>query len=289
MLSDIALEYPVIQETFDEASEILGYDLWALTSAGPLEKLNQTECTQPALLTASVALWRLWLAENDQRPLWLAGHSLGEYSALVCAKALAFSDAVRLVALRGKLMQSAVPLGSGAMAAILGLTDAEVSALCVAASTPTEIVTPANYNSMGQVVIAGDKGAVARAIANAKAFGAKRAIELPVSVPSHCELMKPAALALEAALQSIRFELPEIPVIQNVDANIHPTIETIKQSLVSQLYCPVQWVNTIRYLVSNGVTTIVECGPGSVLSGLQKRIDVTLQCYSLSKREALCQ
>ena len=287
MLADIAKEHPIIQKTFQEASEALGYDLFQLTQQGPLEKLNQTEFTQPALLTASVALWRLWISEKESRPTVMAGHSLGEYSALVCAEALSLIDAVKLVELRGRLMQAAVPEGIGAMAAILGLEDEVVEAVCLEAAE-NEVVTAANFNTVGQVVISGHKDAVLRAMELAKQKGAKRALLLPVSVPSHCLLMKPAAESLAKTLENTPFKLPLFPVIHNVDGSTRSTVAGIRQALVEQLYQSVLWVDSIRLMAKMGVTLVLECGPGAVLSGLNKRIVTTLQCQSLSSGEALC-
>ncbi len=288
MLKNIAPLHPIIQETFQEASDTLGYDLWKLSEQGPIEQLNQTEFTQPALLTASVALWRLWLLENNPLPEMAAGHSLGEYSALVCANALSLSEGVNLVSIRGRLMQAAVPEGKGAMAAILGLDDATVNAICQEESRDNDSVAAANYNAVGQVVISGNTLAVLRAMEKAKAQGAKRTIQLPVSVPSHCELMQPAAILLKETLNSISFKLPTFPVIHNVDVKVHFTIEEIKQALIDQVFKPVRWVETIQYMAQHGVTHIRECGPGSVLSSLSKRINMTLQYQSLSNREVLC-
>ena len=287
MLHNVAAEHPVIEKTFQEASEVLGYDLWLLAQEGPSEKLNQTEYTQPAILVASVALWRVWQASNGEKPSILAGHSLGEYSALVCAEALSLNDAVSLVSLRGRLMQEAVPADVGAMAAILGLDEEVINTLCEAESQPHEVVAPANYNSVGQTVIAGHKAAVLRVMERAKEKQAKRAILLPVSVPSHCELMKPAALEFNKALDKISFKLPLIPVIHNVDVTEHREEQAIRQALVEQLYRPVRWVETVQRMASQGVTTIWECGPGAVLSGLNKRIVATMACQSLSSGVAV--
>lgn len=295
MLENIASLHPIIQETFKEASEALGYDLWALTARGPAEKLNQTEYTQPALLTAGVAMWRLvrgLTPTETASPSYLAGHSLGEYTALVCAESLTLTDAVYLVALRGRLMQEAVKEGEGAMAAILGLENHVVRTVCDETASLSEIVSPANYNTIGQVVISGHKTAVLRAMERGKACGAKRAHMLPVSVPSHCVLMKPAAVHLREAMAEIPFKLPRIPVIHNVDVAIHQSVDEIRQVLVEQLYQPVRWVETIQWMVLKGIKTVYECGPGAVLSSLNKRIDATLQCeslsLSLSNGEALC-
>ena len=288
MLQNLAASHSIVQQTFQEASDALGYDLWDLIQNGPEAKLNQTEYTQPALLAAGVAVWRVWELEREERPNILAGHSLGEYTALVSAKALNLRDAATLVALRGRLMQEAVPEGIGAMAAILGLDDAVIEALCKAEAINGEVVAPANYNSPGQVVISGHKTAVERVMAAAKASGAKRAIALAVSVPSHCLLMKPAALQLKIALDEIPFKCPIIPVIHNVDVSQHSSVQAIRQALVEQLYQPVRWVETIRLMAQKGVTTVLECGPGVVLSGLNRRIVATLQCESISSGEALC-
>ncbi len=296
MLANIAAQHPIIQETFKEASVALGYDLWALCSNGPAEKLNQTEYTQPALLTAGVAMWRFvkGLENNtvNTLPAFLAGHSLGEYTALVCAEALTLRDAVSLVALRGRLMQAAVKEGEGAIAAILGLEDQTVRTICEETTITSEIVSAANYNTIGQVVISGHKTAVLRAMETAKAKGAKRALLLPVSVPSHCVLMKPAAAELQKALAKTSFQLPRIPVVHNVDVAVHQSIDEIRAVLAKQLCEPVRWVETIQWMASRGIKTIYECGPGAVLSGLNKRIDTTLHVeslsLSLSNGEALC-
>jgi [acyl-carrier-protein] S-malonyltransferase len=270
MLADLGAQKPLIRDTFGEASQALGYDLWALTQAGPVESLNQTDKTQPAILVASIALWRLWLAEGGARPAFVAGHSLGEYSALVAAGSLQLGDAARLVERRGQLMQEAVPAGQGAMAAILGLDDADVLAACAEAAQG-EVVSAVNFNSPGQVVIAGAKAAVERAMDACKARGAKRALPLPVSVPSHCALMKPAAERFAEALQAVAWQAPQIALVQNVSAQVAPDLETLQRDLLAQLYLPVRWVESIRYLAAQGATRLVECGPGTVLAGLNKR------------------
>lgn len=271
MLADYMAE-PVVAETLAEASEVLGLDLEQLFSQGPVEDLNRTENTQPALLAASVALWRLWQSRNPQAlPALLAGHSLGEYSALVCAGALAFRDAVALVRLRGLFMQSAVAAGEGAMAAILGLADEQVVELCHAASAG-DVVEAVNYNAPGQVVIAGSAAAVTRAIALADQAGAKKALLLPVSVPSHCALMKPAAQQLRLELEKVTIQTPAIPVVQNVCAQQVANPDLIRSNLVAQLYSPVRWVETINLMHESGVAHFVECGPGKVLAGLNRRI-----------------
>ena len=266
------IETPVVQQTFAEASEVLGFDLLSLVTEGPARVLNQTENTQPALLTASVALWRLWEQKSDgAKPAFLAGHSLGEYSALVSAGVMPFADAVRIVRQRGLFMQEAVPQGTGAMAAVLGLDDDAVLEVCAAAAQG-EVVEAVNLNSPGQVVIAGHVQAVERAAGLAKEAGARRAMLLPVSVPSHCALMKPAADKLAVELQSVELKAPEIPVIHNVTADTCSDPDQIRSNLVAQLYSPVRWVETINRFNESGVTRFVECGPGKVLAGLNKRI-----------------
>lgn len=275
MLSELAAAYPVVRETFTEAGEILGYDLWALVRDGPAGDLNLTDRTQPAMLTAGVAVWRVWQQLGGARPAVMAGHSLGEYTALVCAGALELTAAVGLVAERGRCMQAAVPEGSGAMAAVLGLDDAVVTEVCDRAAAGG-IVTPVNYNSPGQVVIAGETAAVERATALAKERGARRAVLLPVSVPSHCELMRPAALEFSRHLQSVDLVQPRIPVIHNVDVDMHDKPDAIRDALERQLYSPVQWVRTIESMRTMGVKRIIEAGPGKVLAGLCKRIDKSL-------------
>lgn len=270
MLGEIAAQQRLVVDTFGEASDALGYDLWALVQQGPEEQLNRTDKTQPAILTSSVALWRLWLSEGGARPAYVAGHSLGEYSALVAAEALTLVQAVRLVECRGQLMQQAVPEDEGAMAAILGLDDADVISACAEAANG-DVVSAVNFNAPGQVVIAGSAGAVARAIEVCKARGAKRAMPLPVSVPSHCELMRPAAERFADAVTEIDWRMPSIPVVQNVSAAVAPELETLKRDLLAQLYNPVRWVESMEYLARQGATDLVECGPGKVLSGLNKR------------------
>lgn len=271
MLAELAVQNPLIEATFAEASAALGYDLWQLTQQGPAEELNKTWQTQPALLTASVALWRVWQQQGGRQPSWLAGHSLGEYSALVCAGVLDFVQAVRLVELRGRLMQEAVPAGVGAMSAIIGLDNDAIAKAC-AESAQGQIVSPVNFNSPGQVVIAGHKEAVERAGAACKAAGAKRALPLPVSVPSHCALMKPAADKLALALKKLTFSVPALPVVNNVDVRAEVSPDAIRQALVRQLYNPVRWSETVQYLTGEGVEILLEVGPGKVLTGLTKRI-----------------
>ena len=286
MLAELAQTHSVITETFAEASEVLGYDLWALVQNGPAEALNQTDKTQPALLTAGVALWRLWQQQGGVIPAMLAGHSLGEYTALVCAGAIDFKDGVKLVEMRGQFMQQAVPAGAGAMAAILGLADDAVQAACAEAAQGG-VVAPVNYNCPGQIVIAGEKEAVERGIEACKAAGAKRAIPLPVSVPSHCELMKPAAEQMAEALAGITVSQPEIPVMQNVSASVPASVDELKANLLAQLYSPVLWTNSVQAMVEQGVEGTIECGPGKVLSGLNKKIHKPLVVAALNDAAGL--
>lgn len=285
MLAELAQQQPLIQHTFSEASDALGYDLWALTQQGPEESLNQTDKTQPAILTASIALWRLWQAEAAVQPAFVAGHSLGEYSALVAAGSLSLADAVRLVERRGQLMQQAVPAGQGGMAAILGLEDADVLAACAEAEQG-EVVSAVNFNAPGQVVIAGSANAVARAIEACKARGAKRAMALPVSVPSHCALMRPAAEQFAASIESLNWQMPSMALVQNVSAAVAIDLEGLKRDLLAQLYSPVRWVETIQCLAEQGVNELVECGPGKVLSGLNKRCVKGVNTHNLETPDA---
>ena len=265
MLAELHAEFATVRDTFTEASAALGYDLWALVANGPDTELNETHRTQPALLTASVAVYRVWLEQGGATPAYLAGHSLGEYSALVCAGVLSLSDAVKLVEKRGQYMQLAVPAGTGAMSAIIGLDDALIAKACAEAAQG-EVVSPVNFNSPGQVVIAGNKAAVERANELCKAAGAKRALPLPVSVPSHCALMKPAADKLAADLNSISFHTAVIPVVNNVDVVAAADAADIKDALVRQLYSPVRWTESIEFLAAQGVDTVIELGAGKVLS-----------------------
>ncbi|MDE0955134.1 MAG: ACP S-malonyltransferase, partial [Pseudomonadales bacterium] len=281
MLAELGANHRVVVETFSQASQVLGYDLWELVQHDQSEQLNQTHITQPALLSASVALWRLWLEKGGITPTMLAGHSLGEYSALVCAGALDFSDAIRLVEARGQFMQAAVPPGQGAMAAIIGL-DNDAIVLACEVSAQGETVAPVNYNSPGQVVIAGAKLAVERAMVVCKAAGAKRALALPVSVPSHCALMLPAAEKLRTILAGVKMKLPIIPVVHNVDAKLASSSEAIISNLVAQLHQPVLWTQCVESIAASGVDLVVECGPGKVLNGLTKRINKTLQSASIN-------
>lgn len=278
MFADIADQFAEIKQTFEEASSVLGYDLWEIVQRGPTEELDKTEHTQPAVLTASCAIWRILQEKKSFKPDYLAGHSLGEYTALVCANSLNFRDAIRLVAARGQYMQEAVPNGLGAMAAIIGLDESVINAICKeAVNMPDEVLAPANFNSIGQIVIAGHRAAVLRAIELAKARGAKLAVLIPVSVPSHCMLMMPAALQLEKLIATIDFKLPVIPILSDAEAVPYTTIESIRAGLVKQLYMPVRWVEIIQYLINADVKTIVECGPGKVLTGLNRRIDKSLE------------
>ena len=286
MLGAAAENWPIIEKTFSETSDVLGYDLWHLCQHGPAEALNQTTVTQPALLAASVALWRQWFVAGGQAPDFVAGHSLGEYSALVAAESLNFFDAIKLVRLRGELMQAAVPAGEGKMAAIIGLEDDDVTAACAEAANG-DVVAAVNFNAPGQVVIAGAAGAVERAIEACKARGARKAMPLPVSVPSHCALMKGAAEELATALDEVTFNDAVIPVIQNVTASVAQDSESLKANLVKQLYSPVLWTDTVRKLVANDVRIAVECGAGKVLAGLAKRIDRELSVYGIDEPDAL--
>lgn len=285
MLADLAAEHSLIKTTFDEASAALGLDLWALAQNGPEADLNRTENTQPLLLAAGVAVFRAWLAAGGKTPDYLAGHSLGEYTALVASGVISLADGAKLVAERGRLMQLAVPVGKGAMAAILGLDDEVVRQCCIEAAS-FGVVEAVNFNAPGQVVIAGSTAAVAAAIEKLKAAGAKRALPLPVSVPSHCALMKPAAEKLKAFLDGVVFNTAVIPVVQNVDAQIAVDAAAIRDALVRQLYCPVLWVKSVEVLSGLEVTRVLECGPGKVLCGLNKRIVKALECASLENAES---
>ncbi|ELV8812164.1 ACP S-malonyltransferase [Vibrio vulnificus] len=281
MLADLGEQYEIVKQTFAQASEALGYDLWALVQNGPAEDLNQTFRTQPALLASSVAIWRVWQELGLAQPENLAGHSLGEYSALVCAGVIDFQEAIKLVELRGQLMQEAVPAGTGAMYAIIGLDDEAIAKACEEAAQG-EVVSPVNFNSPGQVVIAGSKDAVERAGALCKEAGAKRALPLPVSVPSHCALMKPAAEKLAVALESIEFKVPQLPVINNVDVVAETDPAKIKDALVRQLYSPVRWTESVELMSSQGVEKLLEMGPGKVLTGLTKRIVKSLEAAAVN-------
>lgn len=280
MLADLAAVHPVVKSTFDEASAALGLDLWVLSQNGPEADLNRTENTQPVLLAAGVAVFRAWLAAGGRTPDYLAGHSLGEYTALVAGGAMSLADGVRLVAERGRLMQVAVPAGEGAMAAILGLDDDVVRQCCAEASS-AGVVEAVNFNAPGQVVIAGSTAAVAVAIEKLKAAGAKRALPLPVSVPSHCALMRTAAEQLRPTLEAITFHTPAIPVVQNVAARIESGAPAIREALIQQLYRPVLWVQCMETLAGLGVVRALECGPGKVLCGLNKRIVKEMECAAL--------
>ena len=272
MLAGLAAAEPVVQQTFAEASDVLGYDLWALCQQGPEAELGVTEKTQPAMLAAGVATWRAWQRHGGPQPVAMAGHSLGEYTALVCSEALDFRSAVDLVRFRGQVMQQAVPLGEGAMAAILGLEDAALEAACREAAQG-QVVEPVNFNAPGQTVIAGDATAVARAIEAAKARGAKRAVALPVSVPSHSSLMLGAADRLAERLKTVDLRMPNVRAVYTVDVKTHQSPDGIRQALREQLFKPVRWADTVRAMIASGVTTFVECGPGKVLTSLGKRIE----------------
>lgn len=286
MLADLDDRYPVVRETFAAASEVLCYDLWRLTQDGPADDLNRTDRTQPAMLAAGVAAWRVWLARGGPVPGLMAGHSLGEYTALVCAGAMGFEDAVGLVADRGRFMQEAVAQGEGAMAAILGLDDDRVVAVCESAAQG-DVVSAVNFNAPGQVVVAGTTAAVQRTVEGAKEAGAKRAIVLPVSVPSHCTLMGPAAERLARRLESVAISPPAVPVIHNVDAAPHADPADIRQLLARQLDSPVRWVDTVRFMAGEGVDTLIECGPGKVLVGLNRRIERRMNAVPVLDAETL--
>ena len=280
MLADLASADPVVQATFAEASEGAGVDLWRLSQEGPDTELNTTEFTQPALLAAGIAVWRLWQARGGAMPAQLAGHSLGEYTALVAAGALPLADAARLVRLRGQLMQAAAPAGTGAMAAVLGADDALVLEVCEA-SSGREVVVPANFNSPGQIVIGGHADAVDRALTALAERGVRKAVKLAVSVPSHTPLMREAANRLAEAMNGLAWSAPQLPIVQNVDAEVRTDIASIRDALVRQLYLPVQWTQCVETLVARGATRIAECGPGKVLTGLVKRIDKSVDARAL--------
>lgn len=284
MLAGLSALHPLVRETFGEASQGAGVDLWTLAQDGPEEQLNRTEYTQPALLAAGIAVWRLWLAQGGAQPSLLAGHSLGEYSALVAAGVISLGDAAHLVRRRGQLMQDAAPAGTGAMAAVLGTDDAVVQQVCKEASD-REVVVPANYNSPGQIVIGGHSDAVDRAVALLAERGVRKVVKLAVSVPSHTPLMREAADHLGHAMARMEWQQPGIPVIQNVDAQGHDSVHAIRDALMRQLYLPVQWTGCVQALAVRGVTRIAECGPGKVLSGLVKRIDKSLEARALGTPE----
>ena len=287
MLSELSQSFPVIKATFQEASEVLDMDLWEIAQSDQRGVLSSTEITQPVLLSASISIWRVWLSLSELKPTALSGHSLGEYSALVCSGALSFKDALDLVHFRGRAMQKAVPNGEGKMAAILGLSERDVSTICDAVQKETGVVSAANVNSANQIVIAGESKAVTSAIESCKAAGAKRALALGVSVPSHCELMVPAARELEEKLSKIHIQTPEIDVIQNVDGEVQDEPDAIKTNLVEQLYRPVRWVDCVNKLHQLGCRYTVECGSGKVLSGLVKRIQPELKCLLTDTDEEL--
>ena len=280
MLGDLAGAHPAVRAAFVEASDGCGADLWTLSQSGPEDQLNQTEFTQPALLAAGVGAWRAWIAAGGAQPAQLAGHSLGEYAALVAAGALSLGDGARLVRERGRLMQAAVPAGTGAMAAVLGAEDALVAEVCAAVSGE-EVVVPANYNSPGQVVIGGHAAAVDRAIAELNARGVRKTVKLAVSVPSHTPLMREAADQLADAIASVTWQMPDRPVVQNADAAVAESVVGIADALVRQLYLPVRWTECVQALAAAGATRIVECGPGKVLAGLAKRIDKSLDARAI--------
>ena len=280
MLAELSELHPSVKATFEEASDGAGVDLWALSQGGPDEMLNRTEYTQPALLAAGIAVWRLWLAQGGMQPSVLAGHSLGEYTALVAAGALSLKDGAHLVRIRGQLMQEAAPAGVGAMAAVLGADDAVVEAACVEASG-AQVVVPANYNSPGQIVIGGDAAAVERALVLLAERGVRKAVKLAVSVPSHTPMMREAGNRLAEAMAGLAWHAPALPVVQNVDAQAHAGLDAIRDALVRQLYLPVQWTGCVQALAARGAVRVAECGPGKVLAGLAKRIDKSLDARAL--------
>lgn len=279
-------ELPVVKSTFDEASALLGLDLWQLAKVGPVELQNQTINTQPLMLVAGVATWRAWQSLGGPPPASFAGHSLGEYTALVAAGAIAFADAVPLVRFRAEAMQAAVPEGTGGIAAVLGLEVDAIRQVCADAAQG-EVLEAVNLNSPGQIVIAGHRSAVERGMVLAKERGAKRAIMLPMSAPSHCALMRPAAEQLRVRLESVQVNTPSVPVIQNADVASFSTAAQIKSALVEQLFRPVRWIETIQSLVGTGVSTVIECVPGKVLTGLNKRIDANLNCLAVGDQASL--
>jgi len=284
-------DFPIIQQTFQEAADILKQDFWSLVNSGTAEDINSTVNTQPLMLIAGIAVYRAWISSGGQQPTLLAGHSLGEYTALVVSEALSFADALKLVRFRAQAMQQAVPGGVGGMAAILGLEDSVVDSICheVTSSSSGEFLEAANFNSPGQIVIAGHKNAILRGIELAKAKGAKRALMLPMSIPSHCSLMKPAADHMRQQLESAPLHSPRIPILHNVDVKSHADAATLKEILVQQLVSPVRWVATIQAFAASGITHVIECGPGKVLMGLNKRIDSNLHHISLADSEAIKQ
>lgn len=286
MLADLAAAHPEVEATFAEASAGAGIDLWKIASAGPADVLNSTEHTQPALLAAGVAVWRVWEKRGGSAPTHLAGHSLGEYSALVCAGALSLHDGAALVAERGRLMQAAVPAGVGAMAAVLGGDDATIAEVCREVAGD-EIVAPANYNSPGQVVIAGHVGAVDRALEKLSGMGVRKTVKLAVSVPSHTDLMRGAANQLAARMQSVDWSMPTLPVVQNADARAFDNLDDIRDALQRQLFMPVRWSECVQAMAAGGVTRLAECGPGKVLTGLGKRIDRSLEGKAIGTPEGL--
>ena len=288
MLADLASEFSSVEETFAEASQAVGMNLWTLAQDGPEDALNRTENTQPALLAAGVAVWRVWQELDGPQPIVLAGHSLGEYTALVCAGALSLSEGAALVAERGRLMQAAVPPGVGAMAAILGGDDAQIAQVC-AEVAQGQVVSPANYNAPGQLVIAGDADAVDRALARLAELGVKKAVKLAVSVPSHCALMRDAADRLSERFDSIHWQAPKYPVVQNAEAKAYDRIEGIRAALARQLYQPVRWTETVHVLAGLGAKRVAECGPGKVLTGLLKRIERALDGRAIGSPADLTQ
>jgi len=280
MLAELAAQHAQVRESFEEASQGCGIDLWSLSQQGPEEQLNQTEFTQPALLAASVAVWRTWLANGGVQPAQFSGHSLGEYAALVAAGSLSLADGAKLVRERGRLMQAAVPAGTGAMAAVLGADDAMVAEVCTQVSD-SDVVVPANFNSPGQIVIGGHASALDRALAELAARGVRKVIKLAVSVPSHTPLMKDAARQLGEVMANLSWRMPDRAIVQNADARASQSVEEIRDALVRQLYLPVRWTECVQLLAAQGATHFIECGPGKVLTGLVKRIDKSLEARAI--------
>jgi len=288
MLAELATIYPIVKQTFEQASDVVGYDLWQLSQTGPEELLNQTDKSQPALLAANVAIWRVWRERGGTQPSIMAGHSFGEYSALVCAEALTFTEGVQLAQDRGRFMQDAVPIGVGAVAALLGLEETKVLAICKQVAQD-QVVSAVNFNAPNQIVIAGHATAVERAIVEAKSAGAKRAVLLPISVPVHCSLMQPAVEKMARRLEQITINIPKIPVLHNIDITVKTDTTAIRQALSAQIDHPVHWIKTIQTIAAEGITHIFECGPGKVLTGLNKRIAKEIKSLPIFDQQTLDQ
>jgi [acyl-carrier-protein] S-malonyltransferase len=286
MLAELATVYPIVKQTFEQASDIVGYDLWQLSQIGPEEILNQTDKSQPALLAADVAVWRIWCERGGTQPSIMAGHSFGEYSALVCTEALTFTEGVQLAQDRGRFMQDAVPIGIGAVAALLGLEETKVLAICEQVAQD-QVVSAVNFNAPNQIVIAGHTAAVERAIVEAKLAGAKRAVLLPISVPVHCSLMQPAVEKMARRLEQVTINIPKIPVLHNIDITVKTEAIAIRQALSAQIDHPVHWIKTIQTIAAEGITYIFECGPGKVLTGLNKRISKEIKSLPIFDQQTL--